>query len=250
MHFHIFKNAGSSLDSFLEHNFKGFCGSLEGPQPWSTLCPNDLLKYVLDHPYLVAVSSHQARLPLPTHNKIIFHPLLFLRHPIDRVESVYLFERSQSLESPSLGAKIAREGTLSEYVRWRLTDGNGAVIRNFQTLFLSGWKSDMRFAIATEVDFQRALSILNNLPFFGLVEKFDQSIQMATNYLSKYFSGLTQTYAFRNKSYGRSDVLQDRLCHIETQLGHCLYQHLIDCNEFDLHLYDHALQIFPSFFDK
>ena len=45
VHYHIFKNAGSTVDSVLKNNFGDRCGSIEGRNPWDTLCPDDILKY-------------------------------------------------------------------------------------------------------------------------------------------------------------------------------------------------------------
>jgi hypothetical protein len=246
IHYHIFKNAGSTIDSILKRNFGERCGSIEGLNPWDTLSPSDILKYATENPSIEAISSHQARLPTPNYQNLAFHPLLFLRHPIDRAGSVYFFERRQPISSPSLGVKIAHEKDFAGYVKWRLTDGNGAVIRNFQTVHLAGRKNDMRFATAIDSDLKDAINKISELPFFGIVELFDDSIEKMKKYLSQYFNGINVNYSIENKSTGRGNTLQERLNDVEKMLGSNLYQELLAKNTLYMQLYDYAIRLFSS----
>lgn len=86
IHYHLFKNAGTTIDGILSRRFPGDGhGHLEGTYPWSSVSPGALLDYVKAHPEIEAVSSHQAYLPLPDDQQIRFLPIVFLRHPIDRL---------------------------------------------------------------------------------------------------------------------------------------------------------------------
>jgi len=246
LHYHIFKNAGSTIDAILKNNFGDQCGSIEGRNPWDTVDSGAILRYTMNNPNIRAISSHQARLPVPNCSNIFFHPLMFLRHPIDRVGSVYSFERNQPINSKSLGANIAREKEFAGYVKWRLSDGNGAVIKNFQTVYLSGREHDMRMANATESDLKEAMETVSQLPFFGLVEHFRDSMEKMRKYLSKTFGSIDVTYSILNKSTERKTLLQERLDDIELMLGPDLYQELLEKNKLDMRLYDHALNLFFS----
>jgi len=246
VHYHLFKNAGTTLDSVLRQHFGDACGAIEGARPWNTLAPADVAAYALAHPGLRAISSHQARLPLPEAAGVAFHPVLFLRHPIDRVGSVFEFERRQPPESPSLGARIAREQDFASYVRWRLTPGNGAVIRNFQVTHLSAREHDMRTAHATPADLAQACERLEALPFFGLVERFEPSLEKMRGYLSPYVGDLSTRHTVANSSEGRKATLEERLRDIEAELGRELYERLQEENALDLGLYRHASRLFGS----
>jgi hypothetical protein len=246
IHYHIFKNAGSTVDSILKNNFGDRCGSIEGANPWDTLGSDAILKYAMDNPSLVTLSSHQARLPEPNCPNLVFHPLIFLRHPIDRAGSVYAFEQRQPINSPSLGVKIAHENDFAGYVKWRLSDSNGAVIKNFQTVHLSGRQDHMRVAAATDNDLKDAIEKISQLPFFGIVEFFDDSITRMSKYLSQYFGRLDVNYFVANRSPERKNTLQKRLDDIKIMLGPDLYQELLDKNALDMQLYDHALRLFSS----
>jgi hypothetical protein len=246
IHYHIFKNAGSTVYSILKNNFGDRCGSIEGINPWDTLGSDAILKYAMENPSLKTISSHQARLPVPKCLNLVFHPLIFLRHPIDRVGSVYSFERREPLSSPSLGVKIAHENDFAGYVKWRLSEGNGAVIKNFQTVHLSGRQNDMRVAIATDNDLKDAIEKISQLPVFGIVELFDESIARMSNHLSQYFERLDVNYSVANRSMERKNTIQERLDDIKIMLGLDLYQELLLKNVLDMQLYDHALRLFSS----
>ncbi|MGN2252458.1 hypothetical protein ACFWZ4_03720 [Frateuria sp. GZRe12] len=244
VHYHLFKNAGTTLDAVLKQHFGEACGAIEGAHPWETLAPDDVAGYAVANPGVRAISSHQARLPLPEAQGVVFHPVVFLRHPIDRVGSVFEFERRQPPQSPSLGARIAREQDFAAYVRWRLTPGNGAVIRNFQTTHLSARERDMRTAQATPSDLAQARDRLAALPFFGLVERFERSLEKMRDCLSPHVGDLSTRHTVANSSEGRKATLDERLRDIERELGSGLYARLQEENALDLDLYRHASRLF------
>src|SRR3546814_17353081 len=72
----------------------------------------------MGNPEAVAFSSHTAELPPPVLPGIRVIPLIFIRHPIDRIASVYSFERKQ--EADTFGAVLARNTTLKGYAQVRL----------------------------------------------------------------------------------------------------------------------------------
>src|SRR6185436_4650555 len=169
-----------------------------------------------------------------------------LRHPIDRAGSVYSFEHRQAMDSPSLGVKIAIAQDLAGYVRWRLTEGNGAVIKNFHTVVLAGREKDMRTATASYRDLEIAKEWLKSVPFFGLVESFDTSLSRMRSYLAQYFGDINPSFVIQNSSPDRKDTMQARLQEIEEMLGPSLYSELIDKNALDIELYNFALELFQS----
>ena len=174
----------------------------------------------------------------------MFHPLLFLRHPIDRVGSVYSFERRLPAGSPSLGAPVAAANDLAGYVRWRLEAGNGCVIRNFQTVHLSSNFHDMRSALATQGDLAAALGQLQQLSCFGLVERLPQSLAWMQASLRPHFGELDITHATHHASQDRAGSLEQRLAAIEHALGPALHARLLECNRLDLALYAEASRRF------
>ena len=247
VHYHLFKNAGTTIDSILDRNFSGDAhGHLEGPYPWSTVRPNEVLDYALANPALRVISSHQARLPLPEHPSIAFLPVLFLRHPIDRFASVYEFERRQPADSISPSVPIARNGGLDTFANWVVERKATAVCRNFQVAHLAGAQSDMREARATHHDYLQALAHLRSLPFFGIVESFEDSMQLLKECLRPHVGELNLEFSIENFTPGRKATLEDRIAHIESELGPSLYRELLEHNALDLLLYHEAKKRFAT----
>jgi hypothetical protein len=246
LHYHIFKNAGSTIDSILQNNFPNQWGSVDGNVSGGTLDAAFVLQYLREHPELKALSSHQARFPIPVSSDILIHPVVFLRHPIDRISSVYRFERNQPLNDNRLHIKIARENSISEYIKWRLADNNGAVIKNFHTIHLAGREKFMKTAIATAEDFEIAKSRIRSLVFFGIVELFSDSILRMRNYLSKDFGIIDINYTIQNKTSDKNSTLEGRLEEIRDSLEPALYNEMIEKNSFDLELYSYAYDLFNT----
>jgi len=235
------------MDSVLHRNFPdGAHGHIEGPYPWSAVHPNEILDYALANPALQVISSHQARLPLPQHPDITFLPILFLRHPIDRFASVYEFERRQPADSISPSVEIARTGGLAEFANWVVERDATAVCRNFQVAHLAGAQHDMRIARATDADYLRALDHLKSLPFFGLVESFEESLKGIQDFLRTHTGELNATFTIENFTPGRKATLEERLHHIESELGPSLYRELLEHNALDLLLYREAERMFAA----
>ena len=240
-HYHIFKNAGSTVDGMLRKHFgDASCSEIEGNAVDATLNAEHLLRYVRENPAIKMIASHQARLPEPVASDIAFYPLVFLRHPIDRVGSVYAFERRQDRNDVYPGIIVAQENDLAGYVKWRL-NGPESVIQNFQTLHLSG--KDLRVVSVAPIDVQDFRMQLN---FFGIVELFPESMARMADYLPQAFGRLNTSLRVENRSEDRKETLEERLEEIEADLGPSLYNELLDKNAFDLELYNKAVSIFLS----
>ena len=169
VHYHIFKNAGTSIDRVLEENFGAAWASLEGSSATSLLRAQDVQAYVAEHPGLEAVSSHLARPPLPQGFSVL--PIVFLRHPLDRAASVHSHERRAPATVKS--GEIAKTRDFRGYVQWCLNeyegrDKGGTVIRNYQVTHLSDASfrnSHIHKAEAERHDLRQAIQFLSALPF-------------------------------------------------------------------------------------
>lgn len=128
IHYHFFKNAGTSLDHSLKKAFPGGWLQLEtdaeGP-----VTADRILSRFREQPELVVLSSHTARLALPRPDDMQIFPLVFIRHPLDRVLSVYQFERRQTEDTE--GSLQARKLELPAFVEWRLDRPRDHSFRNF-----------------------------------------------------------------------------------------------------------------------
>lgn len=249
LHYHLYKNAGSSVDHTLAANFGERWAKVEGEQLWSVLGATELANFVCSHSRLLAVSSHTARLPLPQLSNTIFYPIFFLRHPIDRVGSIYHFERQRPGEDFS--AVTARENDLAGYVRQMLdnSDNEGVVLRNFHTLCLSNAAAgltDLRQAKIDNSSLAEARMFLASLPAFGLVEYFNQSARRLERWLQGPFPGFNFPPAQINIQLQRKGCLDERIADVERELGPNLFQELLNANKYDMQIYPYALELFHS----
>lgn len=244
LHYHIFKNAGTSIDCLLAKSFGQRWGCLDGPSAWSIVTSDQVRGFLLRHADLVALSSHQARLPVPTDPHWKIHPMVVLRHPIDRIASAYRFEKAQGVV-PS-----GSRGCLADYVRWRLNESVGPGIMNFQTVFLSSAQlevADPRDARATMRHLTSAKRFLKSLPVFGLAEEFEQSIDRFGSWLRPIFPALELVQTRHNVTRRPGSSLQERVRGMRSEMGEALYDAVMDKNRLDLDLYDFARSLFTGY---
>jgi len=95
VHYHIYKNAGTSIDHVLKAHFKERWTAYDKAEPGALISSAELAEFIRSHPEYDALSSHQARPPIPAGDEIEVYPLFMFRHPLDRLESIYRFERSR-----------------------------------------------------------------------------------------------------------------------------------------------------------
>ena len=139
IHKHLFKNAGTTFDWILKNNYgNAFCDHRDDI-PMRDKGEKYLINFLEKNPEIKALSSHHIWFTFSPSKSIELIPVYFLRHPIERIRSVYMFERKQ--QSETSGAKMAKKTNFREYVEWRMRDNVSATIRNFQTRYFAGVKN-------------------------------------------------------------------------------------------------------------
>jgi len=176
IHYHIFKNAGSSVDASLQESFGDRWGSFEGTHAHAIQSSTQLGQFIAANPHLDAISSHLARPPTPYAGCL---PIVFIRHPLLRAYSVYNFTRSDSSQPYS---DVAQDLGFSDYIAWALRKLPGSiVIRDYQVVHLSdaSWRSDhILDAKAEPSDLEQASKLLTEWGAAGVVEQFELSAQV------------------------------------------------------------------------
>jgi len=245
VHYHLFKNAGSSVDRILSNHFDRHWSTIDASKPWEILDPDAFSAFILSNPALRAVSSHQARMPPHPLPGIRFHPVFFLRHPIDRVGSVYAFERNLP-EGASPGADKARASGIADYVDWRMEEGDGGVICNFQACYLGWHSSDVNFSQVLD----RARAQVEATRCIGLVDRFEESMRRIACELTPFFGEMEVRQPAVNRSPDRHAHQHARINEIREVLGERRYARLLRMNELDSELYEFASLRFGEYESK
>lgn len=232
LHYHIFKNAGTSLDVMLQKNFGDGWVEAEFPVDNRTGASNSgrVAEWLAERPQIIALSSHTAQMPLPALSRPVF-PILFVRHPLDRLKSAYDFERVQKADTH--GAQLAKQEDFAGYVRRLLADRRFRQARDFQTLRFAGFEPPERGDEAA-----RALRALDALPFVGLVEAYDRSLARLAELLAPHHPNFRIAALHENRTAGRKASLEERLAALRSEVPADLYRELEDSNSGDFRLYE------------
>ncbi|MBU2886447.1 hypothetical protein KO507_11795 [Gilvimarinus agarilyticus] len=241
LHYHLFKNAGTSIDSCLEKSFGKNWLNYDSPVG-HTICANQIVELLEQHPELRALSSHDTAPPLPSGDFRVL-PIVFLRHPLLRAKSAYLFE-----ESKQKGLEASTQG-FRDYVAKHINDLNGGVITNFQACRLANQSPDGPDAVTPTSEDEyaaRSCAFIDSLAFFGLVEQFYESFVRLKYYLIDQFPDIQIQYTWKNSTTHTEASTGERLETIAKELGPELYQQLCQRNRQDLKLYQHAAERFNA----
>ena len=176
LHYHLFKNAGTSLDQIFQRNFPDQWVTREFSQEGRNNT-EQVEEWIASEPDAVVFSSHTAIGPLPQVPGVEVFPVLFLRDPIDRIRSAYRFERAQDADTE--GARLAKAHNFEGYVRAQLSNPHDRQCKNFQTGRLAA------FVSSGMPEFERAVAASQRLPFIGLVEHFDESLRLLNESLQE-----------------------------------------------------------------
>jgi hypothetical protein len=241
IHNHNFKNAGTTIDWALARNFgndfvdhRDYKNMLRDPAYLGT--------YLLENPNIQALSTHHLRLPLPFLDNVKLIKMMLLRHPIERVTSVYNFERKQT-QSETLGARYARDHNIRDYILWRMRFDVPPTIRNFHVFRCLptsvSWQKEFG-----ESELIKAKAFIDSLEMLGFVEFFDESMILFEKFLSTFFRGIDLSYKMQNIGQQPNESLESRIEALRKEIGESAFMLLMDRNRADLDLYEYARRVF------
>jgi hypothetical protein len=235
IHRHIFKNAGTTFDSILKNNFgEAFCNHHDDV-PMRQEGEKYLISYLNQHPEIKALSSHHIWFKIEPQSQLNLIPVMFLRHPIERIRSVYNFERLQQTDTP--GALKAKTANFSEYIKWSMNERVMAVIRNIHTRYLAGYKKVIDL---TQEQLSDALKEVEKQKFVGVVDMFDESLRHFDNAFREI--GIELDFSYRPKNvaqpYDNADY-EIRAQKVLKELGD-IADEVMEKNRFDLLVYQAA----------
>lgn len=240
LHYHVFKNAGTSIDQMLKASLGERWAQWDKEDPGAKISPKEMEEYILDHPDLVAFSSHQVVPPLPSKHLDIY-PIVFIRHPIDRAYSAYLFEwKKQKGGSEPVDSFDA-------YVTQALQHRRKSAIEDFQTVHFANRGYESRRAAADLGDEEllgNAKGFLKSLPLFGIVEKYEQSLDRMQRAWGGIFPEVTFSVFHANMLQDPERSLAQKMSALKSGMAGPVYNELILRNQLDLRLYEYGSACF------
>lgn len=201
LHYHLFKNAGTSVDQILKRNFKERWVTAEFP-PAGGDNSDQVTEWITDTPDAVVYSTHTALGPVPQIKGTRIITIMMLRDPIARIRSAYRFERKQ--DADTWGTELARQYDLEGYVRARLARKGDRQCRNFQTHRLAS------MVPGEGSELERALVALDQLSVIGLVENFDLGMAHLAKQLTAEFPDFTWESVQANRTSPSPETPRDQ----------------------------------------
>ncbi len=247
-HYHIYKNSGTSFDEILRANFGDRHVSFDGPYPYFTIGQPELAKIIQRHPKGKSFSSHQISLPPPCSLDFTAHPVVFIRHPLLRIYSVYKYKREENDETQT--SINAQSMEFSEWCQHNLRHIQEIVqVSNVQTRMLGGGYGNIslmrRRDRRMEYDLVQARRNIAAVELLGRTEHFEQDVSRFQEILERVGIEFDPSYASAHNvtSSDLSLSLEERLSRIAADLGDDLYHQLLAANDQDLAIYNaaHAL---------
>jgi NTP pyrophosphatase (non-canonical NTP hydrolase) len=245
VHYHLFKNGGSSIERMLSDSYGERWATYDKPESGARISAEEMQAFLERQPELSAVSSHQLVPPLPF-GRFQVTPILFLRHPLVRVKSAYLFEWKKQL-----GLDEAK-GSLSEYIEEKFKNRDSSVIANFQVSRLNNNQYDnprQPMGRHSPELLNRSKQLIDELPFFGLVERFGESLEWMRRETREHFPELDIREYHENALQSGDAGIGERTESLRAEIGDTLFDELCLRNSFDLQLYSYAEGRFQAVMD-
>jgi hypothetical protein len=242
LHYHIFKNAGTSFDAALSKAFgdeRSFISHwdneamIKGGQPY-------LEEFLARHERLKAIASHEFCFKARDSFRFKYIPVTFIRCPILRALSVYKFERAQTDVKTHGSIKAKEVNSFEEFVGWYLNESPSKTITNFQIRRCAlDFGCEQTDAIFSEDYLENAKKNLKNYFNFGIVESYTHSLEKLSLKLNlKLGVEWLNTTGVRKTGWSLDKERDEVL----SQMGR--YAHLfLSQNKNELKFYDYAVRL-------
>lgn len=243
VHFHIFKNAGSTLDAALRRVFGPAWIELEGNDPNGAMPWDDVVAVLRTRPEIKVVSSHTLRFPAPKVPGFKFVPLFLIRHPIDRLASIYHFKRKNPATDSNEAAQVASNGTLADFLDFALMTSTTvpSAVCDAQTSWLA--RAGVYASVPTAADLAKAKAAVSSAAVAGIVEDLDRYLAVLEVRLSAAMPGVDLAVPDENRNAAREPSLLARLRKIRAAVPPALWKKLQQRNALDLALWRHTCRL-------
>jgi len=235
LHYHVFKNAGSTVEDILDHSFGERFGTLETQVEGGLVSNPELIRYLDDRPKLRAFSSHQIRYPMPAARGYLFFDICFLRDPLDRLRSFYDYFRQRPNPADPM-SELANRCELGDFVAGMLAEHSLFVRNNQVNLLACGGDSDE----PNEQDLDVAVRRMMAASFLGVVDCFEQSAVAGRDALRCAFPELDCARPAVNVSRGMQGTVASRTEALRQACSSDVYEELLRVTELDRRLVELA----------
>jgi hypothetical protein len=221
LHYHIFKNAGTTIEYAMRRCFGKRFATLHGPNPNSNLSGEDVAAFLAGHPEIAAISSHHVKYPKPVAPGTVVFDVCVLREPLERLRSVYHhFRRTEPVDDLSARAK---EMDLRSFLDLLIRQ-HPHMVNDVQVNTLANAAAYTRPPDST--DLAAGLRIVREMSVAGVVDLFDESLVAAEYFLCPAFPAIQLEYVSQN--VGPKDVEPFR-----DAVGARIYEQLEKMNQLD-----------------
>jgi hypothetical protein len=232
----VFAGRGATINWLLEKNFCGGFHQSQAPETRGVISNEEIVDFVMRHPEAQALASHHFQPPFPTHDTLRFVELCLLRHPLDRLQTMYyIYNR---INDPEVASSVkAQELGLRDWLAWQM-EGDPYYAFNHQTAFWGGvgpWAFP-----PSQAQLERAKARLQNATLLGVMERFDETLASAEYFLRARFPTLDLSYVLQNPSERWEGTLEERLERMRDECGAAFYDDLRRCNALDEELWEWA----------
>ena len=241
-HYHIYKNSGTTFDHILERNYGGRHVRFDGPFPYFSIGQRELAKVIARNKAAVAFSSHQISLPVPASLEFNVLPVVFVRHPLLRIHSIYRYKRSEN--DGTLTSDNAARMDFDEWCRTSLAHAVEIVqVSNSQTRMLGAQAGEVslsrRHKEWMEYDLQQALRNLRLVELLARTEHFAGDIARFGAVLARYgIEFVAEGTDPQNVTGSDLDkTVDERLAQVQEALSPETHARLMAANRQDLAVY-------------
>src|SRR5262249_50690047 len=158
--------------------FRDNFATVHGPDDVSVVDLLSLANFVSSHESVQAISSHHIRYPKPVLPDAIIFDCCFLRHPLDRLQSLYSY--FQKIDSDDHLCRSASQDHPRSFFK-KLLDNAPHLVSNVQVTMLALGGAFTRPADMSDVE--AATDIVGKMAIPGLVNRFDESLVAAEYFL-------------------------------------------------------------------
>ncbi|MBZ5635676.1 MAG: hypothetical protein LAO55_21320 [Acidobacteriia bacterium] len=235
LHYHFFKNAGSTIEEILANSFFENYARLDTEDFDGAVSQQELVAFLNRYPRMKAVSSHQFRYPVPQERGFIFFDVCFLRDPIDRIRSMYDYFREKPVPGEP-ASDLAREQSIGGFIAG-LVEHHAYRVSNAQVnLLANGIVNDP----PVESDLIRATEVMLKTSFLGVVDCFQESLIAGQHFLRPVFPNLALAQQPVNVSGGLEGAMNVRIEKFRRDCDADVFAELVRLNALDSELVNRA----------